>query len=70
MNTTASAASLGNIEVTEEVTLGWHAMPAYGEVMTELFGVKQAAFEAPGSSLSQMLTSFWGTVLGGATVAA
>ncbi len=70
MNTTAIAASLATAEANEEVALGWHAMPAYGEVMTELFGVKQAAFEAPGSSLSQMLTSFWGAVLGGATVAA
>lgn len=68
MNTTASAASLSTAEASEEVTLGWNTMPAYGEVMTELFGAQQVTFEAPSTrpapvaTTSLFLENFWSTV--------
>jgi hypothetical protein len=44
-------------------------MPAYGEVMSELFGVKQVTLDAPGTRLpapaattSLFLENFWSTV--------
>ena len=69
MNTTATAASLAAAETTTEGHLGWSAMPAYGEVMTELFGVNHLAFDtpatrlpAPAATTSLFLENFWSTV--------
>ncbi len=57
-NTTSSAASK-----TAELTLGWKAMPAYGEVMTTLIGT---AHTDVASSMrlekKSILSSFWSTL--------
>lgn len=59
MNTTASHT------ISEETTLGWNAMPAYGESMSELKGLshlEMPASSAPAARTNLFMESFWNSV--------
>ncbi|MBE7493497.1 MAG: hypothetical protein HS117_12915 [Verrucomicrobiaceae bacterium] len=48
-----------------EPTPGWNAMPAYGEVMTELHGLQamdMPASSAPAAKTNLFMESFWSCV--------
>ena len=50
---------------TSNITLGWNAMPAYGEIMTELRGVnhmEMPSINAPATKTNLFMESFWNTV--------
>ncbi len=52
---------------TTEPSLGWNAMPAYGEVMSELKGIQFTeipSIQAPASKTNLFMESFWNTVRG------
>lgn len=56
-NTTSSTAS------NKEITLGWNAMPAYGEVMPRLIGTAHTDVESSISlSKKSVLKTFWSTL--------
>ncbi len=50
---------------TAEMTLGWNAMPAYGEIMQELRGLDymdMPAPKAPAAKTNLFLESFWSSI--------
>jgi hypothetical protein len=57
-NTTAATSAA-------EMTLGWNAMPAYGEIMQELRGLDymdMPAPKAPAAKTNLFLESFWSSI--------
>ena len=63
MNTTASNSTLASAQSADEATLGWNTMPAYGEVMSDLYGALHLEPMAPIAPAPRagnaLLTSFW-----------
>lgn len=60
MKTTSTTSSATK---TAEVTLGWNAMPAYGEVMTTLVGTSHTDVASTLKlEKKSFLTSFWSTL--------
>jgi len=52
---------------TSQTSLGWNAMPAYGEVRSELKGIQFTeipSIQAPASKTNLFMESFWNTVRG------
>ncbi|MDI1312647.1 hypothetical protein [Prosthecobacter sp.] len=49
--------------IAPQITLGWNAMPAYGEVMTQVIGTAHTDLKSS-ISLGKMnvLKSFWSTL--------
>jgi len=48
-----------------DMTLGWNAMPAYGEIMQELRGLDymdMPAPKAPAAKTNLFLESFWSSI--------
>lgn len=48
-----------------DITLGWNAMPAYGEIMQELRGLDymdMPAPKAPAAKTNLFLESFWSSI--------
>ena len=69
MNTTAPNSTLASAQSADEATLGWNTMPAYGEVMSDLYGAQYVALEAPAprcpapaAPTNLFLENFWSTV--------
>ncbi len=60
ISTTSAAASSAN---NAEVTLGWKAMPAYGEVMPTLIGTAHTdILSTLKTEKKSILSSFWSTL--------
>ena len=52
---------------SNETSLGWNHMPAYGEVMSELKGIEFTgipSMQAPASKTNLFMESFWNSVRG------
>jgi len=52
---------------SNETSLGWNHLPAYGEVMNELRGIEFTgipSMQAPTSKTNLFMESFWNTVRG------
>jgi hypothetical protein len=63
MNTFASSNSPAT--QSSDLTLGWNAMPAYGEIMQELRGLDHMelpAPKAPAAKTNLFLESFWSSI--------
>ena len=63
MNAFAPSASAAS----NETSLGWNHMPAYGEVMSELKGIEFTgipSMQAPASKTNLFMESFWNSVRG------
>ena len=63
MNAFTSSPSTQN--TTSNTSLGWNAMPAYGEIMQELRGLDymdMPAPKAPAAKTNLFLESFWSSI--------
>jgi hypothetical protein len=64
MNTFTSSHSPSATSAAD-MTLGWNAMPAYGEIMQELRGLDymdMPAPKAPAAKTNLFLESFWSSI--------
>ncbi|HEY1081743.1 MAG TPA: hypothetical protein VGE29_05745 [Prosthecobacter sp.] len=60
LSTTSAAASASN---SAEISLGWNAMPAYGEVMTTLVGTAHTdILSTLKTEKKSIISSFWSTL--------
>lgn len=61
----AFASSHSPTAESSDITLGWNAMPAYGEIMQELRGLDymdMPAPKAPAAKTNLFLESFWSSI--------
>jgi hypothetical protein len=64
MNTFTFTSS-NSTAAASDITLGWNAMPAYGEIMQELRGLEymdMPAPKAPAAKTNLFLESFWSSI--------